>query len=132
MHNKQRCRIAHDGFCNAMHVADMDKAISKGHLMVEINSTKTTNPLPCSIDEYNNMRRESKFSSIPFVALQKDLLDSTTTSLEAMWTSILDTLDILPLMQEKFGFEKNKALKLFAKVPQMANDIACLAAEKNK
>eukprot|EP00957_Ditylum_brightwellii_P174830 13311117-Ditylum_brightwellii.AAC.1 len=39
MHNKQICKIAHDGFGNAMLVADMDKAISKGHLIVEINST---------------------------------------------------------------------------------------------
>eukprot|EP00957_Ditylum_brightwellii_P017927 1350604-Ditylum_brightwellii.AAC.1 len=28
------------------------------------------------------------------------------------------TLDDLPLMQEKFAFEKVKALKLFAKVPK--------------
>eukprot|EP00957_Ditylum_brightwellii_P026813 2027563-Ditylum_brightwellii.AAC.1 len=38
MHNKQQCRMAHDGFGNAMLVDDMDKAISKGHLIVESNS----------------------------------------------------------------------------------------------
>eukprot|EP00957_Ditylum_brightwellii_P042465 3215722-Ditylum_brightwellii.AAC.1 len=41
MHNKQKCRVVHDSFGNDMHVADMDKVISKGHLIVEINSTTT-------------------------------------------------------------------------------------------
>eukprot|EP00957_Ditylum_brightwellii_P050927 3862748-Ditylum_brightwellii.AAC.1 len=85
MHNKQQCRMAHDGFGNAMYVADMDNTISEGCLVVEINSTTKKNPLPCSMDEYNGMRKESNFSTIPFVALQKDVLDSTTTSLENMF-----------------------------------------------
>ena len=37
------------------------------------------------MDEYNSMRKESNFSTILFVALQKDLLDSTTTSLETIF-----------------------------------------------
>eukprot|EP00957_Ditylum_brightwellii_P010928 827954-Ditylum_brightwellii.AAC.1 len=48
MHNKQRCWIAHDGFGNDMHVEDMDKAISKGHLIVKINSTTTKSTSMCS------------------------------------------------------------------------------------
>eukprot|EP00957_Ditylum_brightwellii_P106169 8099130-Ditylum_brightwellii.AAC.1 len=135
MHNKQRYRIAHDGFGNAMYVADMDEAIPKGHLILEINSITTINPLPCSMDEYNSMRKESKFSTITFVAIQKYLLDSTSTSLETMLQVeqnlgniadlneddnvnamheddcnsgfiTQDTLDDLPFMQEKFWFEK--------------------------
>eukprot|EP00957_Ditylum_brightwellii_P048660 3692244-Ditylum_brightwellii.AAC.1 len=62
MHNKQQYRMAHYGFGNAMLLADMDKAISKGHLIMEINSM-TKIPLPCSMD----------------------LLGSTTTSLESVF-----------------------------------------------
>eukprot|EP00957_Ditylum_brightwellii_P017851 1344191-Ditylum_brightwellii.AAC.1 len=37
LHNRHQCRMPHAGFSNAMLVAKMDKAISKGHLIVEIN-----------------------------------------------------------------------------------------------
>ena len=67
-----------------MLLAYMDKSFSKRHLIADINSM-TKNPLPCSMDEYNSMRKESNFSTILFVALQKDLLDSTTTSLETIF-----------------------------------------------
>ena len=53
--------MAHDGFGNDMLVSNMDKAISKGYLIVEINNTTTKNPLPCSMDDYNKMRGDSKF-----------------------------------------------------------------------
>eukprot|EP00957_Ditylum_brightwellii_P199410 15199761-Ditylum_brightwellii.AAC.1 len=77
--------MAHDGSGDAMLAVDMDKSLSKGLLIMEINSTTKKNPLSCSMDEYNSMRKESNFSTIPFVVLQKDLLDSTTTSLEKMF-----------------------------------------------
>eukprot|EP00957_Ditylum_brightwellii_P197921 15078172-Ditylum_brightwellii.AAC.1 len=39
MHSKHQCRMAHDGFGNAMLISNMDKAVSKSHLIVEINNT---------------------------------------------------------------------------------------------
>eukprot|EP00957_Ditylum_brightwellii_P197842 15071560-Ditylum_brightwellii.AAC.1 len=81
MHNKRQCRIAHAGFGNAMLVSNMDKAISKGRLIVEINNTRTKDPLPCSMDDYNNMREDSTFSTLPFVAVCKDSFNNSTISL---------------------------------------------------
>eukprot|EP00957_Ditylum_brightwellii_P110025 8392363-Ditylum_brightwellii.AAC.1 len=89
MHNKQRFRIANDGFGNAMLVADMDKTISKGHLIVEINSTTTKNPLPCS-------------------------MDNTTKSLDTKFQVEQNSGHI-----DEFNEDDNiNALKLFAKVPK--------------
>ena len=148
MHNKQRCRIAHDGFGNAMLVADMDKAISKGHLIVEINYTTTTNPLPCSMADYNKMREDSKFSTLAFVAVCKCYLNNSTISLENVSqvdndSGMFDmfneednnnaikeddcnsnfitqeTLDDLLVTQEMFQFEKIERLTLFTKNPQV-------------
>eukprot|EP00957_Ditylum_brightwellii_P118383 9029223-Ditylum_brightwellii.AAC.1 len=60
----------------------MDKAISKDHLIVEINNKTTTNPLSCSMDEYNKVREDSKILTLPFVAVRKHSLDNFTISLE--------------------------------------------------
>eukprot|EP00957_Ditylum_brightwellii_P148852 11332049-Ditylum_brightwellii.AAC.1 len=153
MHNRCQCRVSHDGFGNAMLVAEIDKSTSKGCLMVEINHMTVKNPLPCSMEEYNSMRENSSFSTLPFVAVCKAVLDTTHISLENV--SLVDhdsgrlddynkydnnndinkdgcnsnfnaqgTLDDLPLTQEKFAFEKIEKL--------MANDIACHAAKNNK
>ena len=74
--------MAHDGFVNAMLVSNMDKAISKGHLIVEINNTTAKDPLPCLMDEYNKMREHSKFSTLPFITVCKHSLNNSTISLE--------------------------------------------------
>eukprot|EP00957_Ditylum_brightwellii_P108549 8279905-Ditylum_brightwellii.AAC.1 len=154
----------------------MDKAISKGHLIVEINYTTTANPLPCSMDEYNKMKEASKVSTLPFVAVRKHSLNNSTVALENLSQVDNDsgqfdkfneadnnkamneddcnnncitqeTLDDLPLTQEKFHLKKIEKLNLFAKSPQvlvqwvnyevpnweplvltfsqMANDISC-------
>eukprot|EP00957_Ditylum_brightwellii_P104254 7941407-Ditylum_brightwellii.AAC.1 len=82
MHNRCQCRMPHDRFGNAMLVAEMDKAISKGHLKVEINHVIVNNLLPCSMDEYNSMRENLSVSTLPFVVVRNALLDTTTISLE--------------------------------------------------
>eukprot|EP00957_Ditylum_brightwellii_P055448 4201230-Ditylum_brightwellii.AAC.1 len=57
MHNRHQCRMPHDGFGNAMCVAEMDKAISKGHLIVKVDHMMRGKLLSCSMEGYNSMRK---------------------------------------------------------------------------
>eukprot|EP00957_Ditylum_brightwellii_P196227 14951469-Ditylum_brightwellii.AAC.1 len=147
MHNKHWCKMAPDGFGNDVLVSNMDKAISKDHLIVEVNNTTTKDPLPCLIHEYNKMREDSEFSALTFVAVCKHSLNNSTISLEnvsqvdndsgmfGMFNEkenknainedggnsnciTQETLDGLPLTQENFQVEKIERLTLFTKNPQ--------------
>eukprot|EP00957_Ditylum_brightwellii_P034087 2582879-Ditylum_brightwellii.AAC.1 len=143
----------------------MDKAISKGHLIMKINHTTVNNLLPYSMEEYNSTRERS---TIPLENVSQ--VDQGSGSLDDynednIKNDINDVdcnsncntqgpLDDLHHTQEKFAFEKIEEISLYAKVPkvlvqwadydvptweplvlmfpQVANDIACHAAEKNK
>ena len=64
-HHSSTCKVPVDSFGNVMSVQEQDDVLERGFLILEVPKSGT-DFLPASLDSYETMRENSRFSTLPF------------------------------------------------------------------
>ena len=78
-HNSKTCYLPHDGLGNVMTTCNQNHSIKGGHLFIRVHKDVV---LPCTLSEFQSMKSESPYSTMPFLHTQEGKTEVNLSSSE--------------------------------------------------